>query len=442
MPGVGGPVHNDLVTGPAVNPKGDLVAHRPGGKVDGVLLAQQVTDHVDQPVDGRVFLHLFIPHLGLAYELAHARRGSGLSIAIEVDADIQIKELYLIVNTALDFTNDPVNAQKDAVSTKLLYTDADGQSQAFTGGSGVASYPHDIYRQALKNYTGWDAADIDDVAVNGGVWTDAIDTDRNWPCRWWTLEQVKLLDVLKQIEFEGGFMWVFDDTKATTGSIGARVLYVQYNDATSGSLTVGKKYIITDFQAGDDFTNVGASSNATGVEFVATGTTPTTWTNGSTLRGTYSSSDFTVDYNEITNLNISTTPFSEIVTKRTFNYQRHPADEKRYLQTNSLTNSNRGNYNLETEENAIEQNLDFLTASADVDDLLTYYDNIVGEPKIIVRCDLLNPKDWAMQVGDIVTFANMAYDPYGKSFATPIYFMCTRTNISPNKFTATFREVG
>lgn len=54
-------------------------------------------------------------------------------------------------------------------------------------------------------------------------------------------------------------------------------------DQTSGNLVVGKKYRIRSFASGDDFTNVGAASNATGVEFVATGTTPTTWTNSSSL---------------------------------------------------------------------------------------------------------------------------------------------------------------
>lgn len=52
---------------------------------------------------------------------------------------------------------------------------------------------------------------------------------------------------------------------------------------TSGTLTVGQKYRINNYVTGDDFTNVGASSNATGEEFVATGTTPTTWSNGSEL---------------------------------------------------------------------------------------------------------------------------------------------------------------
>lgn len=50
---------------------------------------------------------------------------------------------------------------------------------------------------------------------------------------------------------------------------------------TSGTLTIGKRYRLKDFIAGDDFTNVGAASNADGVEFIATGTTPTTWTNSS-----------------------------------------------------------------------------------------------------------------------------------------------------------------
>lgn len=51
--------------------------------------------------------------------------------------------------------------------------------------------------------------------------------------------------------------------------------------ATSGTLTTGRKYRLKDFIAGDDFTNVGAGSNADGVEFVATASTPTTWTNSS-----------------------------------------------------------------------------------------------------------------------------------------------------------------
>jgi hypothetical protein len=54
---------------------------------------------------------------------------------------------------------------------------------------------------------------------------------------------------------------------------------------TSGTLTVGKHYTIDTFVAGDDFTNIDGT-NESGTSFVATGTTPTTWTNGSSLRHT------------------------------------------------------------------------------------------------------------------------------------------------------------
>ncbi len=63
----------------------------------------------------------------------------------------------------------------------------------------------------------------------------------------------------------------------------AGTFFVGYGTQTSGTITSGKRYELVDFIAGDDFTNVGAGSNADGVVFVATGTTPTTWTNSSVV---------------------------------------------------------------------------------------------------------------------------------------------------------------
>ena len=52
---------------------------------------------------------------------------------------------------------------------------------------------------------------------------------------------------------------------------------------TSGTLVTGKTYSIDTYVSGDDFTNVGGT-NVSGAVFIATGTTPTTWTNSSSLR--------------------------------------------------------------------------------------------------------------------------------------------------------------
>lgn len=55
------------------------------------------------------------------------------------------------------------------------------------------------------------------------------------------------------------------------------------SSATSGSMTNGKHYLISAYVAGDDFTNVGADSNATGIIFTKSNGSPTVWSNGSTI---------------------------------------------------------------------------------------------------------------------------------------------------------------
>lgn len=61
---------------------------------------------------------------------------------------------------------------------------------------------------------------------------------------------------------------------------------------TSGTLTIGEKCIITTFVSGDNFSNMGTSeeitgNGATGDSFYALATTPTTWTNSSTVTPLY-----------------------------------------------------------------------------------------------------------------------------------------------------------
>lgn len=75
-----------------------------------------------------------------------------------------------------------------------------------------------------------------------------------------------------------------------------------------GSLIVGRKYQIATYVAGDDFVNVGGT-NVTGNVFTATGTTPTNWTNWSTLAVSYNGtlnaviSDILLLIPEITTIN-------------------------------------------------------------------------------------------------------------------------------------------
>ena len=90
---------------------------------------------------------------------------------------------------------------------------------------------------------------------------------------------------------EGGFDASSGDATVTPslgiGTPGAGpsggTFWLGVSTATSGSLTTAKRYQIETYVAGDDFANLGATENATGVVFTSSGTTPSDWTNGSTL---------------------------------------------------------------------------------------------------------------------------------------------------------------
>lgn len=95
---------------------------------------------------------------------------------------------------------------------------------------------------------------------------------------------------------------------------------------TSGTLTASRTYYIRTYNADDDFTNVGAGSNATGVTFISTGTTPTHWEHASALAlwtkihishfnvaleysdGTYGIGNFAAGYNSAVSVSTGTSP--------------------------------------------------------------------------------------------------------------------------------------
>ncbi len=75
------------------------------------------------------------------------------------------------------------------------------------------------------------------------------------------------------------------DNTVVVGNVNVTDVYFGFPEANQnvGVLVVGSHYLIVDFHAGDDFTNVGAGSNSSGEIFIATGTTPTVWDHTSNL---------------------------------------------------------------------------------------------------------------------------------------------------------------
>lgn len=277
-----------------------------------------------------------------------------------------------------------------------LYCGGDGLQKAYSGGSGTATLAHEVHRDMMDRYAGFDYADA--YMKN---WS-TLNTDRSgWNVRLWHLEPIALKEILERLQYEGGF------------------IFSPYPDA-DGSGNPGGIYIH--------------------------------------VEDSYSSGDvvFTLDEDDYQNINVDLSHFKDIMSKGIYNFQRHPA-ESRYLQSDTFTNSNRGDWNYATEENIAEINLDYLvncgdntediydTASADGDNapsesICVYYDRINGESKIIVTCDIVDKAKFKLDYGDIVKFNDSNIDPFGKSWSA-LYFMVVDTERSPGNLRITAREV-
>lgn len=109
-------------------------------------------------------------------------------------------------------------------------------------------------------------------SINPNDWIDDFEEFRS---------QGNLIDLELNAEISDAVMEIIRNSSANQEAFNI----AQGDDTvlTSGTLVTGSVYKIVTFVAGDDFSNLGAT-NVTGNIFTATGTTPTTWTNGSSVR--------------------------------------------------------------------------------------------------------------------------------------------------------------
>ena len=119
---------------------------------------------------------------------------------------------------------------------------------------------------------------------------------------------------------------------------------------------------------------------------------------------------------EIKNIKFKITPASDVVTKMKLNYNPHPAT-KEFQNISTETNTNpRTNYNFgsQTNENIQEINFEILNDATGIsnwkDKRFAHY----GEPRMVASFDVIHPKYYYMEVGDIFQFSDIGY-VYGKN---------------------------
>lgn len=306
---------------------------------------------------------------------------------------VTIKDIIIEITYKNDIENEPIASYAKNSSIEYLYSGTDGLTESYSGSNNLVEYGHEMLRDILVRFAGIDTSDPDN-------WSNLVEdrtrnTDDNadidtWKVRWWALEPIELDKIIQKIMYEFSFIFKF----RADGS--SKVIYVKKSSELSSSQTLDKQ--------------------------------------------------------DIKNISIKSTPFTNLLTKMLINYKKHPAGRKYLLNVESSNNTSRGKYNIKLKENIKEVNLDMnvgvpaTTAQSDPNaDFYSYYDNIVGDVKKIISCEVVNSaKSYNMETGDIINFEDMPVNPLGHTWSESgsQYYMITNLQRGIGSVKIECREIG
>ena len=159
------------------------------------------------------------------------------------------------------------------------------------------------------------------------------------------------------------------------------------------------------------------------------------------------STDHTLTKDDIKGTKVSITEFDGLTTKRIIKYDRNPINDEVLFEDTftDTTNNPRTNYNVQSDENVITEELEMLvggigSANGNMgggnknDGYANYYNAIQGIPKILIETDIVNPSFYIIEVGDIVAMnhSNQIAAPFGESFNGKQFFVTAVTRTIGN----------
>ena len=385
---------------------------------------------------------------------------------------VTIKDIIIQVTYQNDLANEPTASYAKNSQLKYLYSGTDGLSSSFTGGSGTADTGLEMHRDLLARFTNYDAAD--NAIYN---WDDSFpaNTDSGSDLEEDLTTSEPLIDVDDGTDFNDNDIIEINTEKMLVTRIASNTLIV----------TRGYLGTTADEHNTNDSVNI-VNSLCAEHHRVTTAWNVRWWAlepvdlqsvleqlqkefcfifkwradgSGSywVIKDQYSSNDVTQTLNiqDINNLSIKNSPFSELLTHMNVSYETHPAEKRHFSTVTSVdsTNTPRTTWNILSRENISDIELDMNVnkpgndnpGGGDPNDGFSdYYMNIFGDIKKIISCNIVNPaKGYNLETGDIIQFSNsadeMPVEPFGDNWAD--YYMVIDLKRSMGSISITAREV-
>jgi len=300
------------------------------------------------------------------------------SIECSVSGFVRIHDIAIETATQLDFAETTKAGKTVAYQTlddiEYVYSGANGLTDNGWAGSSAITEIHEAHRDLLQRFTNFTNSNNSDYSsgLHPKNWRTGTDINgvKDWDIRYWINEPTSLSKVLEELQFNGGFIGRYDGQ--------GNYQYIFIPDSITTNFTLTKE--------------------------------------------------------DISNINISLTPFKNIVTSMDIEYEKHPATTGYVSEVNASNSTSITAYNIGSKENKKKVRLNALSSapasspsSNPNDDFYTYYDNILGSAKHLIDFTIVNPYYFGIDVGDFLAFDNIGVDPFGGSWSSRDFIVVSVT---------------
>ena len=300
------------------------------------------------------------------------------SIECSVSGFVRIHDIAIETATQLDFAETTKAGKTVAYQTlddiEYVYSGANGLTDNGWAGSSAITEIHEAHRDLLQRFTNFTNSNNSDYSsgLHPKNWRTGTDINgvKDWDIRYWINEPTLLSKVLEELQFNGGFIGRYDGQ--------GNYQYIFIPDSITTNFTLTKE--------------------------------------------------------DISNINISLTPFKNIVTSMDIEYEKHPATTGYVSEVNASNSTSITAYNIGSKENKKKVRLNALSSapasspsSNPNDDFYTYYDNILGSAKHLIDFTIVNPYYFGIDVGDFLAFDNIGVDPFGGSWSSRDFIVVSVT---------------
>jgi len=348
---------------------------------------------------------------------------SGDSGSIALSGTVSTSALKVTATTKIVTTDTTVQSDTNVkTNVKKLYAAQDGHQLS----SALVEKPIVAHRYLLETFApnsftsgnrGNGYADLKEYFELSGSQGDM---------NYWQNKQESLEEKLKDLQHFGFFIGRFRSDTAGVGFIVGELICIKHSSGGTDQYDfrrVSTAELILPTSTSQDITADVLEPFTTSEESIVSGITVYTVTLPHS----------TIDKNDFKKIQVSHTSFDDLKTKWKINYHRDPASDSNYLQQAEYTNSTtRTNYNINNEDiEEIENPYD--KAGTLSFNYYNYYNNIVGEPRLEVSLDLINPEFFDLEVGDIFRVNPAPQNFFGENYLN-VYFMVTQTTRTLGKF--------